>query len=162
MTPCFKGVTCLIDSLEIGYVTIENKCLPRCKIIEEETKSHDSFQFFIRQVLIEHGQIIAEIQERFHRITLRKRTATDMIDHAIGNTYNSSAQQPKPPTEINFLVMRKKTTIKSTCIPVIFRTNQQTCTCSPHDIGNRIRIDHGLLQQYRTLFLDRKGSPNGR
>lgn len=131
MTPLVESVAGTEDSTEIPPVSLEKEHLPCCQIVEEPAYPHDMAEILIGQILIKHGQGIAEIEEGLHGITLRQRSSTNMIDGALGIADNMPASPHQPPTKIDLLTMGKETAVEATRHPIILRPDHQAGSRRP-------------------------------
>ena len=71
MAPCLKGSSATQYGFELADIAIEDKRLECSHIVEQATHSHHMPQLAFGQVLIEHRQIVAKVEESLHRIALR-------------------------------------------------------------------------------------------
>ena len=55
-----------------------------CQIVEHESPTHDPPQVLIGEVLINHQQVVAEVQERFVRTLYMQRTSAYVINNRPG------------------------------------------------------------------------------
>ena len=138
LAPPFKGTTGLVDSLEIAQVTFQNQRLPRGQIIQEPAPAHHVVQFLVGQTLVEHRQVVAEVQERLHRIRLRQRAATHMIDVAFGQTVELAATNAQTPAEVYLLVVGKESAVQSATVPIVLPSDHQRSTRCPQNLRSII------------------------
>ena len=68
VAPALESTTSAIDSLEVAPVAFQDKRFPCCQVVQEPAPTHDMLQFVIGQTLVEHRQVVAEIEERLHGI----------------------------------------------------------------------------------------------
>ena len=131
LAPLLESMTGTIDSLEITHISIQYQRFPCSQIVQPPAPAHHRLQILIRQTLIEHRQVIAEVQECLHRIALRQCSATYMIHITIWHTDDSSSTDSQSPTEVYLLIMRKKPSVESTGLPIVLRANQQCSASRP-------------------------------
>ena len=80
MFPSAEGPAGTIDGTEVAPLAIHQQRLPGSHIIDEPAPTHNATQFGIGQTLINHGEIVAEIEIVLHGILLLQRSAVTMID----------------------------------------------------------------------------------
>lgn len=91
MLPTLKITTGTIDGLEIAPVMVHEERLPGSQIIKEPAPAHHILQFAIRQTLIKHGEVVAEVEVGLHGITLGQCAATYVIHVTIRQANNPAA-----------------------------------------------------------------------
>ena len=131
LTPTAEGMACTINSQELADITVKQERLPCSHIVKHPTYQHHLVKLFIGQTFIKHGKIIAEIEEGLHGIALRERSSSHMIDVTLWQAIYLSSANTQSPTEVDFLIMRKETTVKSAHSPIVGRTNHHSSTCCP-------------------------------
>ena len=91
-------------------------------------------QLAVGQTLVEHGQVVAEIQEGLHGVAFRQRASADVIDVAVRHTTNSAATNAQPPAKVYLLIVGKEAGIESACLPVVLGTYHECSACSPEHV----------------------------
>ena len=74
--PMLEGPAGTIDGLEVTDVAVQDERLPSGKVVEEPAPPHHMLQFVLRQALVKHCEVIAEVEKRLHRIAFRQRAST--------------------------------------------------------------------------------------
>ena len=92
-------------------------------------------QLAIGQAFIQHRQVVAEVQEGLHRVTLRQRAATYVVHVTIWNADDTATTNAQSPAHINLFVMGKEPGIESVYSPVIGAADEERGACGPQDIG---------------------------
>ena len=110
---------------------VDEESLEGCEIIEEPSHPHHLLQLIVGQILIEHCQIVAEIEECLLRIRLWQGSAAEMIDLAFGETIYTFAHLMESPAEVNLLVVGEETPVEASRFPVVGRPYEQTSPCGP-------------------------------
>ena len=101
-----------------------------------ETPAHHAAKLFLWQILVEHGQIVAEIEKRFPRITLLQRGAPNVPHLALRDAHNASAASAQAPAEVNFFLMGKEAAVESARCTPVFSANHQSRPCGPQHVGD--------------------------
>ena len=73
--PVLESFACTIDGPEIAKVAVQDQRLPCSQIVEEPSPAHDLAQLLVGQALVEHRQVIAEIEEGLAWISLWQRSS---------------------------------------------------------------------------------------
>lgn len=92
-SPTLEGSASTVDSSEVTYVTVDDKRLPGCHIVQQPAPAHHVMQLMVRQTFVEHREIVAEVKEGLHWIRLGQRAPTDMIDIALGQAIQLTTTQ---------------------------------------------------------------------
>ena len=87
---------CPDNRLEIAKMPREEH-LERRHVIQEETHKHHRIKVPCRHILIEHQQIVAEIEVGFLRVFVRQRARPQVIHHGLRHAHQSEAPHLKPP-----------------------------------------------------------------
>ena len=138
LPPTLKGAPGPIHRQEITHVPFQDQHLPGSEIVERPSPAHHVLKLLVGQTLIEHRQVIAEIQERLHRITFRQRATSNVIHITFWQADNPPPFDAQSPTEVYFLIMCKETTVESSHLPVVCRTDHQTGSRGPQHLGTHI------------------------
>ena len=138
LPPTLEGAPGPIHRQEITHVPFQEQHLPGSEIVERPSPAHHVLKLLVGQTLIEHRQVIAEIQESLHRITLRQRTASHMIRLTVRQAHDATPHDSQSPAEVYLLIMGEEAGIQSSCLPIILRPNHQGSTRCPENISGRI------------------------
>lgn len=71
-TEFVESAACLKDGGEVLGVAFQEE-LECCEVVEEATHTHDAVEFPVRQILVEHQEVVTEIEERLAGIPLMER-----------------------------------------------------------------------------------------
>ena len=90
-------------------------------------------QFFFGQVLPQHRQVVAEVEESLARIRLRQRPPSHMIDKALREAEDTFSHPVQPPAEVYLFIVGKEAAVQSARFPVVPGTYHHAGTCRPED-----------------------------
>ena len=76
-------------------------------------------QVFVGQVLVQHGKIVAEVQEGLHRIRLWESSSADMVDFAFGEAIDSMACLVESPAKVYLFIVGEEPAVEPTGFPII-------------------------------------------
>ncbi len=88
-------------------------------------------QLRLRKILIQHQQIVPEIEVGLAGTLLLQSGASHMIHHRSRHTKKQISPAPQAPAQINFLHMSKKTAVKSARFPISVQPDHQRRSRSP-------------------------------
>src|SRR6185312_1483858 len=87
---------------------------PRRNRVQQETERDLPQALPRREVLGQHNEVIAEVQEDLSLIAFGHRPATDVEYDRPGAGINLMARQLQPPAEVDLFLVREKISVKAT------------------------------------------------
>ena len=162
VSPLAIGSASLDNGFEIGHVAVEDERLERSQIIEETTHAHDVGELVVGQILVEHGEVVAEVEEGFHGVALGQCAASHMIHSALRHTHNGTTQEAEPPTEVDLLVMGKEATVETAHPPIVFGPNHEAGPGGPVYLGHIVilssvgldRVENATATERVAVFVE--------
>ncbi|OAV64828.1 hypothetical protein Barb4_03826 [Bacteroidales bacterium Barb4] len=109
-----------------------------CQIIQPEAAAHDGLQVPFGQVLVQHQQVVAEVEKGLARTFRMKRSPPHVIDYRPGCTHQTVSPTAQPPAHVYLLLMGKEAGVQSAGFPVNRRADKEAGTACPEYIGLRI------------------------
>src|SRR5574344_59665 len=104
-------------------------------------------QLAVGQTLVEHCQIIAEVEKRLHRITLRQCSSSHVIHLAPGQAVYLAPGYCQSPTEVYLLVVGKEPCVESAMLPVVGSTYEECGSRGPQYLYRRVVLSLVLLHR---------------
>lgn len=151
MAPPLESPPCAEDGAEVAPFPIYNKCLEGCEIVEEPPPPHNAVQIAVGQVLVEHREVVAEVEEGLHRVRLRQCAATHMVDFTLREAEDALSHPVKTPAEVYLLVVGKEPSVESSGAPVIGGAYEQTGTGGPQHLLRVIVLAVVVLHRVENL-----------
>ena len=118
-SPFFESASCLAYCLELGHVAVEQQCLESGNVVEPSAHAHYMLQFACRKILVEHCEVVAEVEEGLLWIAFGQCSAPNMIDNALWYAENLASHVAQTPAKVNLFAVREEAVIKSSGLPEV-------------------------------------------
>ena len=118
------------DSLKLLGLTLQQKLEGR-HIVEEQSQGKDTKPTAGGQVLVEHAEVVAEIEVGLAGVGLRKGAATNMVDSRLGAILHAVAFVLGTPAKVYLLHVGKEIAVKATKLMPNIGTHKHSCTRRP-------------------------------
>ena len=96
--PSLKSTSATQHGTKLAPVAVEQQRLESSNVVEPKSYAHNMTQLLLGQILVEHREVVAEIEVGLHRIALRQRSASYMIHNALRHTIYLPAKTAQTPT----------------------------------------------------------------
>lgn len=96
--------------------------------VEEDAECQNTTQTVGRQVLVEHRQVVAEVELRLERRAFWQRAAADMVDDRVGAVDDLVAAVLAAPAEVDLFHVGEEVVIEATHLAPHFRFDEHCCT----------------------------------
>ena len=123
-------MACLKDGGEILGVALEEE-LEGGEIVEEATGAHHTLEFCIGQVLVEHKEVVAEVEEGLARIALIEGGTSEVVCLALADADNALAHRAESPAKVNLFHVGKEAGIESPTLTPVGGSHHEGGSCAP-------------------------------
>ena len=108
-----------------------DKCLKSSHIIQYEPSEHDSTQPGLREILVDHEQIVTEIEVGLAWIVIGKCASTEVIDGTLRHACQLVTPHVQSPAEVDLLHVSKELIVESAQFVVEFRSDKERGSADP-------------------------------
>lgn len=132
--PFLEIPLCLENGHEVFFIALDQE-KEGCQPIHGFPPPHDLFQFLSRQVFIEQGHVVAEVQVGFLPIVLGQGPPPDMVNRGLGVEHDFVAEVLHPPTEVDFFHVGEEVFVQSSVFEEQIRPHEKGGPGGPENLA---------------------------
>ena len=132
-------------SLELAPVALRQE-LQRRNPVEQQTPADDRVQARVRQILVKHAEVVAEVEACLEGRAVGQRAATHMVDHRAGAVAHRVAAVLGPPAEVNLLHVGEEVAVQTMQLAVDLSPHEHRRSRGPEDVALLVILPVVALQ----------------
>ena len=130
--PLVEIASCTAHGFGIGEVARREVFEPRYAV-EPFANAEDVAQLVGGEILVEHGETVAEIEVGFPRMLSGECAAADVVDDRLGDAHNFSRSRSESPTEIDLFEVGEEVRVEASDGVPVGGANEQCGAGSPEE-----------------------------